>query len=429
MKYEQPETQKQFGNLATLTKDYCEKLLAHTSVKGMVQSRVKKCDSLKEKLQVPGNFSQLGNSPNVKAADEAAAEEADEPQDAHADIYDEHGEVPSVRDWIRKRGNIYKHPEIGDLAGVRIGLFFPDDVVKVALEIEKQSKIKHRWGTVRDGRTATQERNLDPQKHSINGAWVSPGTNHQWEHYGYKSWQVVAQWKRKSLEVPQSVQLLGDSEILRSQMPKGFKSLRIEIQVGTVVTQAWAEVQHNIIYKRSDGLMITPTMERTIDAMNGLAITTDIMLKELRRCLTEQQRKWEENYIYIANVIELLPTKARNQMNRKKRLDWVGHYDTMKLDFEQIKMTHKSNNPERKPWLSDDDLKRFIDAMTMLLDKKYWSPFGFSDRSQTTVLRRYIKSSQKLTCRSLLPLPSRVRYITKVRLRAIILPKPGGNFV
>ncbi|GAW25937.1 putative ankyrin repeat protein [Rosellinia necatrix] len=65
---------------------------------------------------------------------------------------------------------------------------------------------------------------------------------------------------------------------------------RIEIQIGTVVTQAWAEVQHNIIYKNPHNLRITPTMKRIVDAVNGLAITTDIMLKELDQSL-EQARK------------------------------------------------------------------------------------------------------------------------------------------
>ena len=67
----------------------------------------------------------------------------------------------------------------------------------------------------------------------------------------------------------------------KEPLPEEFKLPRVEIQVGTVVTQAWAEVQHNIIYKDPDGILTTPNMKRIIDAINGLAITTDIMLKEL----------------------------------------------------------------------------------------------------------------------------------------------------
>lgn len=63
---------------------------------------------------------------------------------------------------------------------------------------------------------------------------------------------------------------------------------RVEIQVGTVVTQAWAEV---IIYKRSAEVLATPTMKRIIDAINGLAITTDIVLEELGRSIEQAEKE------------------------------------------------------------------------------------------------------------------------------------------
>lgn len=88
---------------------------------------------------------------------------------------------------------------------------------------------------------------------------------------GYRSWQVVVEWKK-------------------SPPFKELKSLKVEIQVGTVVMQAWAEVQHNIIYKRPADALSTPAMRRMIDAINGLAITTEIMLKQLERSM-EQAKK------------------------------------------------------------------------------------------------------------------------------------------
>ena len=60
-----------------------------------------------------------------------------------------------------------------------------------------------------------------------------------------------------------------------------------------MVTQAWAEVQHNIIYKTSNDIQATPTMKRMIDAINGLAITTDIMLAELERSRLQAEKEAE----------------------------------------------------------------------------------------------------------------------------------------
>ncbi len=335
--------ERRFGNLVALTREYCEKLLEGSSIKGVVQGRVKKPDSLKEKLKVPAENFALITKLHENADDEAHANEADaEPEGAYADIYNEYGEIPNVRDWVRKRENIYKHPEIGDLAGIRIGLYFPDDVKKVALEIEKYFKTKHRWGTVKDGRNATKGRNLDPQSHLTIGAWVSPGpdgADEHWEHYGYKSWQVVVQWKedlleplksgdpcaRLELELPR-----GRLESLRDQMPKGFKSLRVEFQVGTVVTQAWAEVQHNIIYKNPYDVSTTPTMRRMIDAINGLAITTDIMLKELERSLEDAKKeeeaeriKGQASFINIRDSLEHLGLELLDNKELGGYDDWI----------------------------------------------------------------------------------------------------------
>ncbi|CAF9928677.1 MAG: hypothetical protein HETSPECPRED_006894 [Heterodermia speciosa] len=291
-KYAKPETQMQFERLVALTRETCEKLLEQIRIKGVVQGRIKKCDSLKEKLEVPDE------NPNEDFNDEVNTDEADEAdaelEEASADTYDENGEIPNVRDWIYKRENIYKHPEMGDLAGIRIGLYFPDDIEKVAVEIEKYFRRKHRWGSVRDGREATQGRNLDHKGHLTIGAWVSPETNDHWEHYGYKSWQVVVQWKENPLELPKSEDLRSRLTSLRKEMPKGFKSLRVEIQIGTVVTQAWAEVQHNIIYKKPANILATPSMKRMIDATNGLAITTEIMLKELQKGVEDAKKEAED---------------------------------------------------------------------------------------------------------------------------------------
>ncbi|KAF1948811.1 hypothetical protein CC80DRAFT_540745 [Byssothecium circinans] len=194
-------------------------------------------------------------------------------------------DAPGFRAWGR---DIYEHPDMGDLAGVRIGLFFPGDVAKVAKEINRIFNVSYTFGTVADtSRAAVDGINRDIQRHG-NGRWISQDHDknvHQWEHYGYKSWQVVVRWKR---ERP----LPNDLETALVPIVKSGP-LRVEIQVGTVVTQAWAEVQHNIIYKGSNDIQATPTMKRMIDAINGLAITTDIMLMELERCQVQAEEEAE----------------------------------------------------------------------------------------------------------------------------------------
>ncbi len=274
--YKRPETRQRFEKLATLTRKECDELLESIAIKGVVQSRTKKYDSLEKKL-----------NDLVKDSE--------------------------FRDWVSKGDDIYKHHEMGDLAGVRIGLYFPDDILKVAKEIEKRFDMKHLFGTVSGGRDVTQGRNLDVQKHT-NGPWRSrdlDGTDEYWENYGYKSWQMVVEWKKPP--------------------PQGLKSFRVEIQVGTVVTQAWAEVQHNIIYKRPTDILSTPTMKRMIDGINGLAITTDIMLKELERSLEQAKKEAEarrrQSFKDGAEFIKWFQSTYISQMRPEEQQRWVRRQD------------------------------------------------------------------------------------------------------
>ncbi|KAF5990286.1 putative ankyrin repeat protein [Fusarium bulbicola] len=147
--------------------------------------------------------------------------------------------------------------------------------------LRKPKNITRRWRSLRP-KNANSE-NQDLQKHG-NGPWTSKdkeGNDESWEHYGYKSWQLVIEFKGEI------------KERLPQEVSNSISTLRVEIQIGNLVTRAWAEIQHNIIYKRPEDIASTPTMKRMIDATNGLAITTEIMLKELERSvdLAKQEAK------------------------------------------------------------------------------------------------------------------------------------------
>ncbi|KAK4459801.1 ankyrin repeat-containing domain protein [Cladorrhinum samala] len=265
--YKKPQTQKLFQDLADATKHKCEEILASLNIKGVVQSRSKKYDSLTTKL------TGMARDPEFVSWSAGAS---------------------SIPGTDPRRGrSVYEHPDMGDLSGVRIGLFFPDDIAIVGKKINQIFDISHTFGTVIDtSRSAAAGRNFDVQKHE-QGRWASEGSDgkpEHWEHYGYKSWQVVVTWKQQALTKPLEAGIIVPlMKSFGSQPPP-----RIEIQVGTIVTQAWAEVQHNIIYKNPRNIQATPTMKRMIDAINGLAITTDIMLRELQRSQTQAKNEAAE---------------------------------------------------------------------------------------------------------------------------------------
>ncbi|KAJ3575795.1 hypothetical protein NPX13_g3906 [Xylaria arbuscula] len=273
------QERKNYLTLLSTTKEQCNKLLEQGSMKAIVHGRVKDVASLTQKLDLLKETRiPPGNEPN---------------------------ESPDFQDWVASGKKIHEHPDMGDLAGIRIGLYFPDDVAKIAKKIEAHFYTRWLFGTVRGGRDSVSAgRNADIQQH-VKGPWRSLGPrgtdDEHWEHSGYKSWQIVVGLKQ----------------------PEELRRFRIEIQVGTVVTQAWAEVQHNIIYKRSASVLATPTMKRMIDAINGLAITTDIMLKELERGLEAAEKEAAQKpFKNGAELIDWFELTYLNSMSQEVRASW-----------------------------------------------------------------------------------------------------------
>jgi ppGpp synthetase/RelA/SpoT-type nucleotidyltranferase len=253
--YQSQATQDLFHGVLAYVKQQCESLIQRLGVKATVQGRLKKYASLKKKLE--------------------------EMRDAQ-----------EFREWCARVPNITLHPDLGDFVGIRIGLYFPDDIKAVAEQIEQEFLREHRFGTVMGRRYVLQGTDKDSPEYldrkNIDHHMMPPlkdeAGDDAWEHYGYKSWQVVFKCKEP---------LSSDLQSKRERMPEDFKPLRFEVQVGTVVTQAWAEVQHDVVYKTpdSDVLLATPSIKRVLDAINGLAITTDVVLKELRQSIDTASRE------------------------------------------------------------------------------------------------------------------------------------------
>ena len=60
-----------------------------------------------------------------------------------------------------------------------------------------------------------------------------------------------------------------------------------------IVMHAWSEVEHDLIYKNPYQLPPNPTIDRMVDAVNGLAITNEILLQQLQQTF-QSSRKTEE---------------------------------------------------------------------------------------------------------------------------------------
>ena len=121
-----------------------------------------------------------------------------------------------LREKITTEGKVYDSlsNNITDLAGVRIITYFPSDVDKIVPLIEKEFKV-------------------DP-KHSVDKRLcLDPAI------FGYTSVYFVVEFRSEVLKLPEFAL---------------FNKMKCEIQVRTILQHAWAEIEHDIVYKSLEDL-------------------------------------------------------------------------------------------------------------------------------------------------------------------------------
>ena len=186
-----------------------------------------------------------------------------------------------------------------DLAGVRILTYFPDDVPAVAEQIATEfdlvSKpiVQHAkrsiWdpnspskGSAEDGESAALVSRNYPK-----GMWRQTNAEdivRDWKHSGYRAvhFYVDGSDPKKS-----------EHDLSTEPTPAVWERT-VEIQITTIVMHAWSEVEHDLIYKNPYHLPPDPTIDRMVDAVNGLAITNEILLQQLQETLQKSRRTEEE---------------------------------------------------------------------------------------------------------------------------------------
>ncbi|WP_344078955.1 RelA/SpoT domain-containing protein [Luedemannella helvata] len=138
--------------------------------------------------------------------------------------------------------NIYD--DIVDLAGVRIALYFPGDRHQV------DQTIKNLFKLLVPPKTFPEDRNDRKGKRFT----------------GYSAAHYRVQLKEESL--PDSA--------------KRYANARVEIQVASVLMHAWAEVEHDLAYKPSEGAL-SEEEEAILDELNGLVLAGEIALERLQK--------------------------------------------------------------------------------------------------------------------------------------------------
>lgn len=176
--------------------------------------------------------------------------------------------------------------DIADLAGARIALYFPGDRERV------RAILRDSFSIVKETRFPDDTKNKRPAKR-FSGYYA--------DHY------------RSYLQ---------DESLDESQ--KQYATAMIEIQVGSVLMHAWAEVEHDLIYKPESG-EISEDEEAILDEINGLVITGEVALERLQRAverrLAEKHVKFDNQYDLAAYLHRWLSSSSRSSEYSIGRLD------------------------------------------------------------------------------------------------------------
>lgn len=217
------------------------------------------------------------------------------------------------------------YDDIIDLAGVRVALYFPSDrelleeIVADLFEIKKKKKFP------------VSSHNPKYTKR-FSGYWAT--------HYRVKLRNTNKEHKR-------------------------YLNTQFEIQIASVLMHAWAEVEHDLVYKPLSGSLAEEELA-ILDQINGLVLSGEIALEQLQKAITKRTKKSKEisdkyeltNYIVNSlgkNYFKKL--KLGNTALLNKYFNTIYDY---KIDTDSFSRYIDNINQSENETISDQLLNMFI---------------------------------------------------------------------
>lgn len=157
----------------------------------------------------------------------------------------------SLAEKIVREGKSYNNPldEVTDLAGVRIITYFVSDVDKILPLIQREFIVD-------------KDKSIDKRKST------NPSI------FGYASVHLIVKLSESRTKLPEYA---------------AFKDLNCEIQLRTVLQHAWAEIEHDIIYKSSEDIPFE--LRRRFASLAGLLEVADREFESLKKDEVETRKK------------------------------------------------------------------------------------------------------------------------------------------
>jgi len=179
--------------------------------------------------------------------------------------------------------------DIPDLAGVRIALYFPGDREKVTRLLSEAFIVEViKTFPIRD--KARQNKRFD----------------------GYHATHFRVTMRAESLP----------------EADKRFMSARVEIQLGSVLMHAWAEVEHDLVYKPASG---EPSTEEhaILDELNGMVLAGEIALERLQAAVETRVSRQGRKFAHQFELASWLYAKTKDFRSAEDDEPQMGRLDVL----------------------------------------------------------------------------------------------------
>jgi len=175
------------------------------------------------------------------------------------------------------------YEDIVDLAGVRVALYFPSEQDEVDRVVSRLFVLEKKKRFPRD----EKEAGFEPD---VTGDSRSEQAFYQNRFPGYSAVHYRARLRESNLNEPD----------------KRYATARVEIQVASVLMHAWAEVEHDLVYKPLEGLLSDSELS-FLDQLNGLVHSGEIALEGLQKAgelrVAETGRRFLNHYELAAYLL------------------------------------------------------------------------------------------------------------------------------